>query len=116
MTTTPETAPAALAHIVAAPADAAPADAAQLGPWMRDGGSDSQFRRFTIRTSTIRTATRRTVEVRAEGEQHSDGSAWRMIAVDADTDGLGALTSIDARAMAAALLAAADELDRHACR
>lgn len=81
---------------------------------MLDCGSDngSRFRRFTIHTSTVRTLAARTVEVRAEGEQHDDGSAWRTIAVETDAcEGLATLTPIDARALAAALLEAADRID-----
>lgn len=53
-----------------------------------------------------------TVEVRAEGEQHDNGTTWRTISVETDAfDGLAALTPIDARAQAAALIDAADRID-----
>ncbi|MGE3842412.1 MAG: hypothetical protein AB7I50_12575 [Vicinamibacterales bacterium] len=98
------------------PALAAPADADQLGEWMRDGDSASQFRRFTINTATVRTLSARKIEVRAEGEQFADGAELRVIALDADEpDALGMMTACDARALAVALLDAAQRLDGHRC-
>jgi hypothetical protein len=58
----------------------------------------------------------RTVEVRAEGEQFDNGAEQRVIAVDAEHfDALACLTSIDARALAPALLDTAERMDGHRC-
>jgi hypothetical protein len=91
---------------------AIPHDADQIGPWQWDGESDRQFRGFTIHTATIRTVVSCTILVRTEGEQFGDGAEWRTVAVDAEPfDALAALTPLDARTLAAALIDAADRID-----
>ncbi|MGV0646766.1 hypothetical protein ABQE44_25610 [Mycolicibacterium sp. XJ2546] len=57
----------------------------------------------------------RVIQVRAEGEQFDNGAGLHTVTVDGDSfDALAALTAQGARALAAALNAAADKLDQHA--
>lgn len=98
---------------IAPPTIAVPGDALQAEPWAQDGTSDRWFRRFAVETVTIRTAIGRAIEIRTEGEQFDDDSAWRTIALETDDfDGLAMLTPLDARTVAAALVAAADRIEK----
>lgn len=93
---------------------AEPADADLVGPWIDDAGTGYLFRRFTIHAATVKPMRGDEITVRAEGEQFSSGAEQRVISVD-ESSGLGALTATDARALAAALLNAAERLDGHRC-
>jgi hypothetical protein len=84
---------AALTHI------AAPNDATHVGEWDDDD---------TGRWSRCFTGTRHRRGVSVIGVQHDDGTVGRLVAVHCDNE----LTPAAARKLAAAITAAADEIDQ----
>jgi len=86
------------------PADA-PAD--ELRDWRQH--PDGQWRRaYQMSARTLTLASSRSVFVDVDGEQAEDGTVSRTITVE----GADRLTSAEARQVARALMAAAEELDR----
>jgi hypothetical protein len=83
-----------------------PADATTVDHWQTtNAGVTSRFFDCSARKVGA-------VAVIVAGEQFEDGYCWRTINIYGENDSIGELTPTDGRRLAAALLEAADEIDR----
>jgi hypothetical protein len=88
----------------------APAGATRVGDWepAQRTGYPGPIRYFHGTRRTVEGGYREDIEIQIEGIQHSDGRAGRAIRVSGVRD---VLSIADARQLARALMAAADEVD-----